>query len=173
MSSFDKVKMELPNGDTFVGTGNLTVTESQQPFYLLDGFQSLRTLAEKTGVVENDTASAFVGSGARVRTWTIEFTQWEGSSDQWGSAADGDDVITKLNVLGQSLATAGIDGQSPATLSYGEYSSAGQFSPQSVVPGEMQLVADLGQDGTPSSFRPQMAWRDAADLSQAIHSLEP
>lgn len=173
MSSYDKVKMDLPNGDTFVGVGNLTVTEAHQPFYLLDGFQSLRTLAEKVGVVQNDTASAFVGSGARVRTWTIEFTNWEGNSEDWGSASAGDDVITKLNVLGQSLATAGIDGSNPAILSFGEYSSAGQYSAQTVVPGEIQLPVNLGPDGSPSTIRPQLTWRDAADLSQAIHSLAP
>lgn len=173
MSSFDKVKMELPNGDTFVGTGNLRVVETQQPFYLLDGFQRIRTLAEQIGVVENDTAQAFLGSGARVRTWTVEFTQWEGSADQWGSASASDDVITKLNILGQSLATAGIDGQNPVLFSYGEYSSAGQFSPQSVVPGEISLPANLGEDGTPSSFRPSLTWRDSADMRDAIHSLAP
>jgi len=173
MSSYDKVRLDLPNGDTFVGSGNLTVTEQQQPFYLLDGFQSLRTLAEQIPGVESDTSQAFVGSGARVRFWTVEFTQWEGSADQWGIAADGDDVITKLNILGQSLATAGIDGQNPITFEYGEYSSSGQFSPQSVVPGEVSLPADLGQDGSASTFRPQLELRDAADLSNAIHALAP
>ncbi|MEF8825439.1 MAG: hypothetical protein V5A27_03725, partial [Halapricum sp.] len=161
MSSYDKVKMELPNGDTFVGVGNLSVTENHQPFYLLDGFQTLRTLGEQLGVVENDTAQAFLGSGARVRTWTVEFTNWEGNSESWGSAAADDDVITKLNVLGQSLATAGIDGRNPVTFSYGEYSPAGQFSPQSVVPGEISLPADLSQDGSASTFRPSLTWRDA------------
>lgn len=173
MSSYDKVKIELPNGDTFVASGNLNITETQQPFYLLDGFQNLRTLGEQVGVLDNDTSQAFLGSGARVRTWRVEFTQWEGSTDSWGSASAGDDALTKLNTLGQSLATAGIDGKNPATLSYGEYSSAGQFSPQTVVPGEIALPAELGRDGTPSSFRPSLEWRDAADVGSAIHELKP
>lgn len=173
MSSYDKVKMALPNGDTFVGSGNLNIVETQQPFYLLDGFQSLRTLAEQLPNVDNDTSQVFLGSGSRVRTWRIEFEQWEGSTDSWGSAAAGDDVLTKLNTLGQSLATAGIDGTNPATLEYGEYSSAGQFSPQTVVPGEITLPAELGRDGTPSSFRPSVEWRDAADMSSAIHPVNP
>jgi hypothetical protein len=171
MSSFDKVRMDLPNGDSFVGTGNLKVTEIQQPFYLLDGFQRIRTLAEQLSSVANDTSQAFLGTGSRVRIWRVEFDQWEGSSDEWGSASAADDVLTKLNILGQSLATAGIDGQNTATLSYGEYSSSGQLDPQSVVPGEVELDADFGPEGSPSTFRPRLEWRDAADLSSAIHRL--
>jgi len=170
MSSFDKVSITLPNGDTFVGQGNLNVVETQQPFYLLDGFQNIRTLGELAGVIDNDTAQAFVGSGARVRTWRVEFAQWEGSTDSWGTASASDDVITKLNVLGQALATAGVDGQNPITFEYGEYSTAGQFSPQTVVPGEVTLPAEFGEGGRPSSFRPAIELRDAADLTQAIHA---
>jgi len=98
MSSYDKVKMTLPNGDEFVGSGNLNITETQQPFYLLDGFQRTRTLAEQIPNVDADTSQAFIGTGARVRTWRVEFTQWEGSTDSWGSASAGDDVLTKLNI---------------------------------------------------------------------------
>jgi hypothetical protein len=173
MSSYDKVTMSLPNGDTFTATGELQVTERQQPFYLLDGFQRIRTLAEQVGVLDSDTSQAFLGTGARVRTWQVSFVQWEGSSDDWGSAAADDDVLTKLNILGNSLANAGIDGGNTATLEYGEYSTPGQFSPQSVVPGEIELPADLSSEGSPSTFSPSLEWRDAADLNEAIHGLAP
>lgn len=173
MSSYDKVKMELPNGDTFIGEGNLNVVETHQPFYLLDGFQNLRTLAEQLPNIQADTSQVFLGTGSRVRTWTVEFTQWEGSTDKWGGADPGDDVLTKLNVIGESIASAGIDGGNTATLEYGEYSEAGMFSPKSVVPGEITLPADFTETGTPSSFRPALEWRDAADLSQTIHEVAP
>jgi hypothetical protein len=168
MSSFDKVKMEFPNGDTFVGKGNLTVVENQQPFYLVDGFKTIRALASMANVTDG-TSSVFLGDGARVRSWQIEFLQWEGSTDAWGSASADDDVITKLNVLGQSLSNAGIDGTSPATLTYGEYSPDGMFSPKSVVPGPVKLPTEFGNEGSPSTFRPSLEWRDAEDLSNAPH----
>lgn len=173
MSSYDKVTITLPSGDTFTATGNLSITERHQPFYLLDGFQRLRTLYEQIPGIGADTSQAFLGSGSRVRTWQIQFTQWEGSTDEWGSAAADDDVLTKLNVLGNAIANSEIDGGNTATLEYGEYSTAGQFSPHDVVPGEIQLPAELGEDGTPSSFRPSLEWRDAVDLNQAIHNLAP
>jgi len=171
MSSFDRVRMELPGGDVFEARGNINVVEQQQPFYLLDGFQRLRTLGEQLPGIESDTSQAFVGAGARVRTWTVEFSQWEGSTDQWGGANAADDVIVKLQTLANALATAGIDGTNPATFAFGEYSTAGQFSPQTVVPGELTLPAEFGEDANPSAFRPSLEWRDAADLSEAIHQL--
>lgn len=171
MSALDKVRMEIPDGsgDVFVGEGNLQVTENQQPFYLIDGFQNIRTLAEQTPFLASDTSQAYVGSGARVRTWQISFESWEGETSSWGSANADDDVLTKLNVLGQTLATAGLSGRKPAILEYGEYSTNGTYSPKEVVPGEISLPAEFGPDGTPSSFRPTLEWRDAADLRKVLH----
>jgi len=174
MAPLDRVEMDLPNGDSFHAEGNLEIIETQQPFYLVDGFERLRTLGEQAPWTGNDTGQVFIGSGARVRTWTIQFTEWEGNVTTWGSASGNNDgVLTKLNELGQSLATAGIDGTNPATLAYGEYSSGGTYSPQTVVPGEVQLPVEFTPDGSPSSFRPSIEWRDATDVNDAIHNLAP
>lgn len=173
MSSFDKVQIDLPNGDTFVGTKNLSVTTQQQPFYLLDGFKTLRTLGELTNLTDNDTSQAFLGGGARVRIWQVEFEQFEGSSDTWGGANASDDAIVKANTLDQSLATAGIDGTNTATLKWGEFSSGGDYSAQDVVPGEISISTNFGEDGEPSSLRVSMQWRDAEDMSNTIHKLKP
>ena len=164
------VKLELPNGDVFQGDGNLNITERHQPFYLIDGFQRIRTAAEQIAG-GSDTSQVFLGSGSRVRTWEVQFAEWEGNGSSWGPSNADDGVLTKLNDLGHSIANSGIDGGNTATLSYGEYSESGKYSPQSVVPGEIQLPAELGEGGTPSVLTPQMTWRDAVDLNQAIDGL--
>jgi len=162
--------MTLPDGTVFEATKNISVTESQQPFWLFDGAQRLRTLGEAVGVVDNDTSQALIGSGSRVRTFTVEFTQFQGSADGWGSTADGDDVLVKLNAFGQALANAGIDSTDPATLEYGEYTSTGAQSALAVVPGEVSLPAEFGAEQSATTFRPSIQWIDAADLDSVIHS---
>lgn len=170
MATLDKVKMTLPNGDVFAATDNISVVEQQQPFWLFDGAQRLRTLAESFGGVGSDTSQAYIGSGTRVRSWTIDFTQWEGSTDSWGNASSSDDVLVKVNELGDTLANSSIDSTNPVTLEYGEYTSTGNHSALTVVPGEITLPAEFGPDQSATTFRPSIQWLDAADLTNAIHS---
>jgi len=170
MATYDKVEMTLPDGTTFVGTKNISVTESQQPFWLFDGAKRLRTLGEAAGLVESDTSQAFVGSGSRVRTFTVEFVQFEGSTDSWGDAASSDDVLVKLNEFGNELANADVDSTNPATLEYGEYTSGGTHSALTVVPGEVTLPAEFGVEQSATTARPTIQWLDAADLDSVIHS---
>jgi len=169
MATLDTVKMTLPNGKVFEGSDNIDVTESQQPFWLFDGAQRLRTLGESVGLVDNDTSQAYVGSGTRVRSWTISFSQWEGSTDNWGDSASGDDVAQKLAEFGQSLANSSIDSTNTATLEYGEYTSAGEQSALTVVPGEVTLPVAFGPGESATTFKPQIQWLDAAALDSAIH----
>lgn len=170
MATLDKVKITLPDGTVFEATDNIRVREIQEPFWMVDGFQRLRTLGEKVGFIDNDTSQVKIGSGTRARYWQIEFTQFEGSTDTWGSTADGDDVLVKLNAFGQALATSGVDSTNTATLEYGEYTSTGAHSAQDVVPGEINLPAEFGPGESATTFQPSMQWIDAADVNQVLHS---
>lgn len=169
MATLDKVKMTLPNGNVYEATGNISVTESQQPFWLFDGANRLRTLGESLGLLDSDTAQAYVGSGSRIRSWTVEFMQWEGSTDSWGNANNSDDIMVKLNELGQQLATADIDSTNPATLEFGEYTGGGDQIALTVVPGDVNLPVAFGPGESATTARPSIQWFDAADLTTAIH----
>lgn len=168
MSSYDKVSMTLPDGSEFVGRGNLSVTIQQTPVWLFNGLQNVFAASDQvTGSSGGLTEQVFEGSGARIRRFTVEFDQWEGSTDAWGGAAADDDVLIKLQTLDHALATTPITSSNVATLEFGEYSSAGQFDPVAVVPGDVTLPVDLGERG--SSFRPQVEWLDSVDLDQTLH----
>jgi len=172
MATLEKVRMTLPNGKKFVGTGNIEVIESQEAFWLFDGAQRTRTLGEAINLIDNNTSQVYVGTGSRVRSWQVSFEQWEGSSDEWGDANSNDDILVKFAELGQSLAEAGIDSTAPVTFEYGEYTDdpGGNHSAQDVVPGEVNLPVRFGPNQSATTFRPQITWLDAADINQAIHS---
>lgn len=168
MSNFDKVRMELPDGTVFVGQGNLRVAEVQQPAWLFDGGGDLVTAAgEFAGLSGSLKAQVFEGVGAGIRTWRVEFVQWEGNSDQWGGAAASDDVIVKLQTLGHAIAHTRITSSAPAELQFGEYSTNGKYAPVDVVPGEVELPIDLGE--TPSTATPRVDWVEAIDTSVVQH----
>jgi hypothetical protein len=175
MASLNGVRMTFPGGKVFEASGNLSVTESQQPFYMVDGFQRIRTLAEQVGAVDSDTSQIALGNGARVRTWTIEFAQWEGNTESWGNASASDDVLVKLNELGSTLANAGLDSRNTVLLEYGDYTVGGPHGGKRVVPGEISLPAEFGAEGSPSTFRPTLEWRDAhaIDPSDPAHPVNP
>ncbi|AFH22021.1 hypothetical protein OSG_eHP14_00205 [environmental Halophage eHP-14] len=170
MATLDKVQMTLPNGKTFEGSDNIEVVESQQPFWLFDGAQRLRTLGEAVGFVDNDTSQAYIGSGTRVRSWTVSFIQWEGSTDSWGDSTSDDDVTQKLCEFGQELANSSIDSTNPATLEYGEYTSSGEQSELTVVPGEVTLPVSFGPGESATTFQPQIQWLDSTALNEEKHS---
>lgn len=175
MATLDGVRMTMPDGKVFEAGGNVNVTETQQPFYMIDGFERIRTLAEALPQVDADTSQIHLGTGSRIRTWTVEFAQWEGSADQWGSSSAGDDVLEKLNELGSTLANAGVDGRNPVLLEYGDYVVGGPHGAKNVVPGEIQLPVDFGPEGSASSFRPTLEWRDTAaiDGTDPVHPEKP
>jgi hypothetical protein len=161
MAGLDKVKMTIA-GSTFEATGNINVVEIQRPRWVVNGGGNFIAAADRlTGSNASLGGQAYVGTGSKVRFWRVDFTQWEGSTDSWGSASADDDVLTKINILGNKLATSTIDSGNTATLAYGEYSTNGQFSPLDVVPGEIELPADLEE--RPSSFRPRVEWYEAMD----------
>lgn len=170
MSNMDKVKMTMPDNTVFEATKNVSVTEQHQSQWLFDGFGTFRTLAEKTPFVDNATSQAYVGTGSRKRTWTVEFLQFEESTDNWGSTNSSDDVLVKINALGQKIADLGIDGTNPVVLEFGEYSSGGAHGSLTVVPAEVNLPVQFGPGESATTFTPSITWMDSADLDTDIHS---
>jgi len=170
MSSYDRVKIVLPNsGGTFVAKGDLKVEITQTPQWLFNGLQEIFAAADQlSGSSGALTEQVFQGAGSKVRTFNVELTQWEGSTDTWGNANADDDIIQKMQELDHALATTRITSDATASLEVGEYSSAGKYDPVSVVPGEVSLPVDFSEDT--SSFRATVTWIDAVDLTQDIHT---
>lgn len=170
MATLDKVKMTLPDSTVFEARGDLTVTISQQPSWLFDGFQELFAAEEAiTGSGGDLTEQVFQGAGSRIRRFQIDFAQWEGSTDSWGSAAADDDIMVKMQTLDNALASTRITSDNVATLEFGEYTSGGSFDSISVVPGEVTLPVNYEENT--SVFRPTVNWLDAVDLDQTLHEL--
>jgi len=171
MSAYDKVKWELPNsGGTFVAKGDLKVEITQTPQWLFNGLQEIFAAADElSGSSGALTEQVFQGAGSSVRAFNIEFVKWQGETGtSFGGADDDDDIIVKMQELDHALATTRITSDAPATLEFGEYSSAGKYNPVSVVPGEVTLPVDFSENT--SSFRATVTWIDAVDLTQDIHT---
>lgn len=169
MASLNTVEMDLPNGDSFHATGNIAYRTTITPTYLIDGRGGgiIAAISEVKGG-DSYTEQVYEGAGAKVRTFNIDLTTWEGDTNTWGSASAGDDITTKFDVFEESLASQRITSSKTATLSFGEFSSSGQFSSHAVVPGEIELPRELGEQ--PSSGRARVQWFDALDLDQALHT---
>lgn len=173
MSSLDKVKMTLPDSTEFVASDNISIQIQQTPQWLFDGFGEVVAAKEQLDSTGGAlTEQVFEGAGSRIRTFTIDFTQWEGSSDSWGSASDSDDVMVKLVELDDELARTRITSTNVATLEFAEYSSGGSKSPIDVVPGEVSLNVSFGPGESATTFRPSVQWIDAVHLDQEIDSLK-
>jgi hypothetical protein len=162
--------MELPNGDVFVGSGGLSVQIAQTPQWLFSGLQEIFAAADgiqgSSGAL---TEQVFQGAGSKIRTFTVNFAQFTGSTQSWGDANADDDITTKMQTLDHALATTRITSDSPAKLEFGEYSDAGKYSAIAVVPGETTLLVDFGEQT--SHFEPELQWLDAVDLSETLHTL--
>jgi hypothetical protein len=173
MSSLDKVKMTLPDSTEFVASDNISVQIQQTPQWIFDGFGNVVAVKEQLDNTDGGlTEQVYLGAGARVRSFTIDFTQWEGSSDSWGSASASDDVMVKLVELDDALANTKMTSTNTATLEFSEYSSSGSKDPIEVVPGEMTLSVAFGPGESATTFRPTVQWLDAVDLDQTIDELK-
>ena len=76
----------------------------------------------------------------------IEASGWLGSDLDWGGVA-GEDPLTQMGVLQQTLRDTQIDSFRPATLEYGEFSVPGRYSPISVVVESPRVTYDTEQPG--------------------------
>lgn len=173
MSSYDAAEIVFPSGSTFVLDTALSVDEGFTPRWLFDGGSNAAALSGYVPGVgdEQNSEQAFIGTGAKIRQFTVTGAVKSEGMTQWGSTDDTDDVIVKLNELGHELATARVDSTNPCELSWGEYSSAGAHSPIKVVPGEIQLPGNVSEE--PSSVTITTNWLSSVDLQAAIHQADP
>lgn len=173
MATSDKVTLVLPDGTTFEGKGNLQVNEIHQPEWIFGG-QGNELLAAKDQITGSNgrlTEQVFEGAGSTIRTFRIEFAKWEGETGRaWGGANDGDDIIVKMQTLGEALATTPITSRNTAELAFGEYASGGQFSTLNVVPGEIELPVSFGPDESPSLTRPRVDLIEAVDIDKPLQN---
>lgn len=168
MSSFDTWRLTLPSGDVFESSTIEQINEQHVPAWLFDGAGNVVAAAEQiTGSSGSLKGQIYVGSGAGARIWRCTITQNQGSTDSWGSSSSSDDVTQKIQELGETLATTRIDSTNAATFEWGEYSTAGSKSPQSVVVGEVDLPAELADQ--PSSFTFTVDLLETKDLTAALH----
>lgn len=154
-------RLELPNGDAFETTTEVVSQIQQEPQYFFNGGRDLTALyAEATG--GDQTGAAYVGTGAQVMTFEVQFYQHEGSDDEWGDTVPSDSMTTKRDALNRSLAQTRITSDNPAVLHMGEYSSSGAYGPKTVVLLQSQLTVNPTEES--SRMEGSLTLGDAADL---------
>lgn len=174
----DGFRLEFSNGDVFRAASNVQITHQTTPIYLIDGFRNLQKLirdyikSARTGdTAENsDYKAVFAGFGAGVHTIRIQFRQFEGSTEQWGSSSAGDSAVSKLQTLNHTITTTPSTSRFPAILSTGEYGAGGKYKPLAVALGETDLSFDAESDA--SAFSGTLELYDAVDLRNAVSSHE-
>jgi hypothetical protein len=172
----DGFRLEFDNGDVFRAKSNVEITHQTTPIYLIDGFRNLQKLlgdfidSGSTGdtAEDSDYKGVFAGFGAGVHTIRIQFIQFEGSSEQWGSSSAGDSALSKLQTLNHTITTTPSTSRFPAILSTGEYGAGGKYQPLAVALGETDLSFDAETQA--SGFSGTLELYDAVDLRNAVSS---
>lgn len=176
---------------TFVLAGDLEIRPLIQPDFLVGGRGS--TISSLGSEVIGDGTGRqgyYLDFGGGVAGAEIAFRSWEGASAdidddgteedlQWGNTGDpstdtvgdttGADPITQISTLYQYLIVGTVDSRNTATLSYGEFSSSGLYSPQNVVLANLDLsrVADDG-----SWFDGELTLYEARTFSGSIDAVK-
>lgn len=170
-------KLTLPDSTVFRVSSEVSVSHGTQALFLVDGRQQFVTAIEQffnNGGQPNKGDSLmqgiFAGVGAGIHTITVTFTQFEGSADNWGSAASGDGPVKKMQTLNREITTQNIGSQSPADLEVGEYSSSGTYDPIPVVISESDLTFEPAEQS--SGFTGTLTFIEATDVTDAIDITE-
>lgn len=179
MTNLEGVRITLDPGGSneriFRGLGNLSIQVEHQSDYILAGGDTViagaQRLFEKLGsgdTLQTPLATGHLGLGGGTRVFELAFDQWEGNSDAWGPANDGDPPDEKLAVLEQEIAQEGVTSLNPARLEFGPYhdDSGSRYGPIKVVFPSISPVVDFG-DG-PSIFRSRVTCQETIDLDQVV-----
>lgn len=162
---------------TFVFNTNHTISPGVRTGYLVGprGSRVHNIIADQTGDGEDRRQNFVLDLGGGVFKIDIEFTGYEGSTDQWGDSstqglsathATGQAPISQASVLMKYLTAGEADSLTPATLAWGEYSSSGVYSAMDVAIEEPDVTVDY-DDGDVSSFTGSLTCLSIADLSEA------
>lgn len=172
MSNFDKLRLSHPDltGD-FVADGNITFNEIQQYRYIFESGGDLLAGAGDLGGDDTsqlaDVVEAFGNPGSRLLT--ISVTKSINDGLPWGSYDSYEDAVQLAQEIGHQLSYTEIDSRSPAILEFGEYSTAGRYSPMSVTIDELESPNDIGE--RQSSVRITFDCREILTLSDIKQSL--
>lgn len=181
MAALDGFRLTVPNSsnDKFRAR-SVEITHQVSSQFLINGADRSMAIFDDYlddfgGNLDTDSSpmqSLFVGFGAGTHQVTINFNQWEDSTDTWGQASSSDHAITKLQVLNHAISHTNIHSGNPATLEVHEYNSddgsggSGEFDPLGVVVLDSTLAFD--QDSESSTFTGQITFAEAADVSGPI-----
>ena len=173
MSSYDKATITFPDSTSYTFYERVEVTDTFEPKWAVSGGSNPLALADQIPGVgdSNNAEQAYFGVGGIVRSFTVRGAVGEDLNEDWGDTAKSDDVITKLNDLGNTLDTVRVASDVPATLEYGGFSTDGQYSPITVVPGKIELPAELAEN--PSAVTVTTNWLASIDAGAAAHQLNP
>jgi hypothetical protein len=157
---------------------DIEVTHSVRTGFLVGGRGSTvnNAIANLTSAGESNSKQFFL-KGSGVRTVELSFRNWKGATGQWGNTGDsskltqtdatGADAISQLDVFFRYLTTGSIDSNNPATLSYGEYSDTGLYSPLEVVIESPNLTRSA-EDG--NWIDGSLTLIEAADIQQVYEA---
>lgn len=187
MTAIDGFRLDFNSGsgdDVFRASENVQVTHQTQPLFLIDGLRNAVKFYNdyiddggQPGRADSNYAALFEGFGAGVHTVEITFQMYEGSTDTWGDANDGDSPTTKMQVLNRKITTTRVTSDSPGLLEVGEYNNPDNFSgissslydPIPVALGEANL--SFTPEEQVSDFTGSMTFYEAVDAGQAVDAI--
>jgi hypothetical protein len=174
MALEDRVKWEFPSGATFVARGVNSVAYRQQDLFFINGLEQFVAAYEtffnsggKEGAPSSLKKQAFLGSGAGVTEITVDLSQWEGSTDEWGGVDAAASAQTKRDRWVKERGETPVDSRNLVRFSHGEYSEAGAYAPWEVVIAESDVSMDYANEGV-SIFQDTVTMYDAVDLQENI-----
>lgn len=199
---YDRARLEVSadvDGDgndedgVFEMRGDLNISLGTRTGYLYEGGgQSSNVTAALISAIEGATDGQISGDGKRkkisidvgggVHYCEIDFTGWQGSTDQWGdgsatgpgspTAADatGANPLIQMSILDRYLQIARIDSTNPATLEVAEYSENGFYGPLDVLVEEPGFTFNAEQQV--SIHEGSIVFLEAADIRELTHALE-
>jgi len=139
--------------------------------------QQAITAVDKLPLLDIDGAGGFsLNAGANVETYTIDFSDFGGSTRRWGDGsadsqrdAEGEGPQRQLSVLHQYLRQGAFDSRNPIVLEFYEFSSSGVYSPIDVKPVNPSQRFDPTQRSA-ATFDGQLELRRIGDLESFVNS---
>jgi hypothetical protein len=173
-------RLTFPDGTTFRAQSESSVTPEQDIRFLFDGLNNILALFEQyvaNGGQGGDTADGlgqgvFLGSGARIQTFDVQFTRAVSSDAPWGDIDTNVDPPpapeTFRDTLNRKVETTALDSDNPAVLEFGEYAAGAdhKYGPKTVILSNLRFDPSLGQSSEVSGT---LECIEASDAGQVIH----
>lgn len=173
----ETLTLSLPDGATFESSRGVSVNYQSQANFFINTGSRLSTFYEQYVNERGGQTNKGDGLGQNVylipgNEHVLEVTMRDhvgNDSGSWGGAESSDSVVTRSQTLDRALNTVTIDSGNIAELSYGEYSSAGQYDPIPVV----LLQSNIQQTSAEaSSYTVNLTLAEATDATVAVDAVE-